>query len=172
MTRSAYLALAAAGLALSFGGCASQNGPKTSARTTETWRKITQVENRFAVFINEPGEGRLGDLVTFRLVYIYAPGEVRFNDQVVAWQEYAAMTINCVTQEVRAGPRVRFAPDGKVMFSDDSQDFGPINADTAAADAARARCLPDPAPDAVRIPNSGKWMDAARQRLAAAPAVR
>jgi hypothetical protein len=170
MARLAYLALATAVLAIGLDGCATPGAPEGPAGATRTWRKITQVENRFAVFINEPGAARGGDLVTFRLVYIYAPGEVRFNDQIVGWQEYSAMTINCVTQEVKAGPRVRYAPDGKVMLSDDSQDFGPINADTAAADAARTRCSPDPAPGALRIPDGGKWMDAARKRLAAAPA--
>ena len=169
MPFSAYLALAAMILAVDLGGCASEGGAPGRAGATETWRKITQVENRFAVFINEPGAARRGDLVTFRLVYIYAPGEVRFKDQVVGWQEYGAMTVNCATQSVKTGPRVRYAPDGKVMFSDDSQDFGPINADTAAADAARTRCSPDAAVDALRIPNGAKWMDVARNRLAAAP---
>jgi hypothetical protein len=170
MTRPALLALAAPIFALVLGGCASQNAPQGPAGATKTWRKITQVENRFAVFINEPGASRQGDLVTFRLIYIYAPGEVRFNDQVVGWQEYSAMTINCATQEMKAGPRLRYSPDGKVMLSDDTQEFGPINADTAAADAARVRCMPDPGPDALRIPNGGKWMDLARVHLAAAPA--
>ena len=174
MTRPAFVAFAAAVLALGLGACASQNASAAAVGATKTWRKITQVENRFAVFINEPGAGRVGDLVTFRLVYIYAPGEVRFNDQVVGWQEYSAMTINCATQEMKPGPRLRYAPDGKVMLSDDVQDFGPINPDTAAADAARVRCATDPATasasDLVRISNAGRWMDVARERLAAAPA--
>jgi hypothetical protein len=176
MTRLGFLALAAAvavaGVCLS--GCASggatEGAPKTMAGPTKSWRKITQVEQRFAVFINEPGAARQGDLVTFHLVYIYAPGEVRFNDQVVGWQEYTAMTVNCATQEMKPGPRMRYAPDGKVMLSDDAQEFGPINADTAAADAARVRCAPDAARDAVRIPDGRKWMDLARKHLAEAPA--
>jgi hypothetical protein len=169
MTRPAFLALATAVAGLCLSGCATQaaNGP---AGATKAWRKITQVEQRFAVFINEPGAARQGDLVTFRLVYIYAPGEVRFNNQVVGWQEYSTMTVNCATQEMKAGPRVRYAPDGKVMLSDDDQEFGPINADTAAADAARVRCMPDDAPDAGRISNSGRWMDVARKHLAETPA--
>ncbi|MEP7211087.1 MAG: hypothetical protein ABI740_09645 [Alphaproteobacteria bacterium] len=152
------------------GGCATSGAPAGQAGATKAWRQILQVENRFVVFINEPGATRQGDLVTFRLAYVYAPGEVRFNEQVVGWQEYSAMTINCATHETKAGPRVRYAPDGKVMLSDDDQEFGPINADTAADAAARVRCTPTSEPAAVRIPDGGKWMDAARKRLAATPA--
>lgn len=176
MTRQAFLALAVATAGLCLSGCATSvasgasGAPEGQAGATKTWRKILQVENRFAVFINEPGAPRQGDLVTFRLAYVYAPGEVRYNDQVVDWQEYSAMTLNCATHETKAGPRVRYAPDGKVMLSDDDQEFGPINADTAADAAARVRCTPASEPDAVRIPNGGKWMDAARRHLAATPA--
>lgn len=173
MTRQAFLALATAAAGLCLGGCATGGAHKTSesaSAATKSWRKITQVENRFAVFINEPGAARQGDLVTFRLTYVYAPGEVRYNDEVVGWQEYTAMQINCSANEMKPGPRIRYAPDGKIMLSDDNQDFGPINDETAAADAARVRCTPDAAPDAVRIPDGLKWMDQAREHLAATPA--
>ena len=179
MTGSVVWALAAAAAGICLGACATGGAAEGSAgassgktAATKTWRKITQVEQRFAVYINEPGAPREGDLVTFRLAYIYAPGEVRYNDEVVGWQEYSAMTVNCATQEVKAGPRVRYAPDGKVMLSDDGQDFGPINADTAAADAARVRCTPDAGADAERIPDGGKWMETARLHLKGGPAPR
>lgn len=168
--RGAVPALGAALAGLCLSGCATQGAAEGPAGPTKAWRKIVQVENRFAVFINEPGAARQGDLATFRLAYVYAPGAVRFDDQAVGWQEYAAMTVNCVTREVRPGPRVRYAPDGKVLLSDDDQAFGAINPATVAEAAARARCdAPSPSPPATRIPDGRKWMDAARKRLAGAP---
>ncbi len=170
MSRGAYLLLAMTIGLTGLSGCASTGGSTALDRTAVSWRKITQVENRFAVFINEPGAPREGDLVTFRLAYIYAPGEVRFNDKVVGWQEYTAMTVNCVTHELRPGPRIRYAPDGSVMLSDDNQEFGEINPSTAADDAARVRCAGETSANAVRIANGPKWMDVARKHLAETPA--
>lgn len=170
MNRRACLFLAMSTGLVGLAGCASTGLSTASDRTAVAWRKITQVDNRFAVFINEPGTPREGDLVTFRLAYIYAPGEVRFNDKVVGWQEYSAMTVNCATHELRPGPRVRYASDGSVMLSDDNQEFGEINPSTSADAAARVRCASETTADAVRIPDSPKWMDAARKHLAETPA--
>ena len=175
MRHLALLALAAGVLAL--GACATSGGGPGKGGATASWRKVTQVEHRFAVFIDEPGAPRQGDLVTFRLAYIYAPGEVFWKanpdeegrGKEVEWQEYTAMTVNCATHEMKPGPRVRYAPGGAVLLSDDSQDFGEIVAATAAEDAARVWCAAAPAPAADPIRNGPKWLDAARRHLAETP---
>lgn len=163
------LLIAAAG-ALGVSACTTTTSftPPPGGKTV-SWREVTRVENRFAVFINEPGEPKEGDLVTFRLAYVYAPGEVRYEDKVVGWQEYASMTINCMTGQMRPGPRVRYAPDGKVMFSDDVEEFTDIVSATAAEDAALVRCGGSLSAAVFRLPDGPKWMDGARKHLAEPP---
>ena len=97
--------LFATALALGLSACATTGDD----RPTKSWRKISQVEQRFAIFLNEPGSPKTGDLVTFRLAYVYIPGEVTYQNKPVAWQEYAAMTVNCASQQLRAGPRTRYS---------------------------------------------------------------
>lgn len=151
------LALGAFALA---SACATTGGGETQG-----WRKVTQNAKRFAVFVNEPGPGKDGDLVTFRLRYVYMPGEVKFEEHEVGWQEYHAMTVNCATNEVRVGPRTRYAPDGAEIVSDDDETFSEILWGTAADDAARAKCKQDFWIGDIVIPESADWMDVARRHI-------
>lgn len=114
---------------------------------------MTQTDKRFAVFINEPGAPREGDQVTFRIVYVYMPGEVKFEQREVGWQEYHAMTVGLARNEVHPGPRTRYAPDGSVIMSDDDQTFREILWGLAADDAARAKCRQDCWIGDIVIPN-------------------
>lgn len=151
-------------VALGLVGCATTGAGDPE---TQTWRKVTQTAKRFAVFVNEPGPARDGDLATFRLAYVYMPGEVKHEDKEVGWQEYHAMTVDCAKNTVRVGPRTRYAPDGSVITSDDSQEFGEILWGTAADDAARAKCKNDVWIGDVTFPNRPNWMDEARKHIAA-----
>lgn len=155
--------LVMAGLALT-SACATTGA--SSDPEAQSWRKVTQTANRFAVFINEPGPARDGDLVTFRMVYVYMPGEVKFEEKEVGWQEYHAMTVNCAENTVRTGPRTRYAPDGSVLASDDNQEFSGILWGVASDDAARAKCRQDYWIGDITIPNGASWKDAAREHIA------
>lgn len=155
------LAMAIACLAAS---CAT-TGPAGDPEA-RSWRKVTQTAKRFAIFISEPGPARAGDLVTFRMVYVYMPGEVKFEEKEVGWQEYHAMTVNCADNTVRVGPRTRYAPDGAAIASDDDQTFAEIPWGVATDDAARAKCKQDYWIGDITIPNSPGWMDAARKHIA------
>lgn len=155
------------GIVLAAGGFALMSACATTADpTTQGWRKVTQTDKRFAVFISEPGAPREGDQVTFRMVYVYMPGEVKFEEREVRWQEYHAMTVDCARNEVRTGPRTRYAPDGSVIMSDDDQKFSEILWGLAADDAARAKCRQDYWIGDIVIPNGADWMEAARKHIA------
>jgi hypothetical protein len=119
VSRSAFGSLMAVVLLTS--ACASMDGDPT----LQAWRKVNQADKRFAVFISEPGV-REGALATFRMRFIYMPGEVKHEGKDVAWQEYHAMTVDCAKNTVRVGPRTRYAPDGVTIVSDDDQTFGEI----------------------------------------------
>lgn len=161
MSNRLGMILAAAGFALA-SGCASMGGDPES----QAWRKVTQTAKRFAVFVSEPGSAAEGgNLQTFRMAYVYMPGEVKHEGKDVAWQEYHAMTVNCATNKVRVGPRTRYAPDGTVIAQDDDQKFGDILWGTASDDAARAKCKQDYWIGDITIPNGGDWMDAARKHI-------
>jgi hypothetical protein len=153
--------LAAVAMALA-SGCASMGDPQA-----QDWRKVNQAAKRFAVFISEPGISPGPDLQTFRMVYVYQPGEVKHEEKEVAWQEYHAMTVNCAANTVRVGARTRYAPDGSVIMSDDDQDFDEILWGTAADDAARAKCKKDYWIGDITFPNGPDWMTAARAHIAA-----
>jgi hypothetical protein len=166
--------IAAAFAALAFGACASTPTPVADAASgpagdTASWRKLLQVEQRFAVFINEPGAPKTGDLVTFRLAYVYMPGQVMFDDREAGWQEYRAMTVDCAKNLVRAGPRTRYAPDGSVMMTDDSQTFDAINYGTAVEAAAIARCRGEFNGPAFSVKDGRNWLAAARKHIAENP---
>jgi hypothetical protein len=154
-------ALAAGALGLTSACATFGNDP-----ATQGWRKVTQTAKRFAVFVNEPGAPREGDLVTFRMAYVYMSGEVKHEEKEVGWQEYHAMTVNCAANTVKVGARTRYAPDGTVIASDDDQKFGEILWGTAADDAARAKCKQDYWIGNVVIPNGPDWMAEARQHIA------
>ena len=62
--------------------CASMSGDST----LQAWRKVGQVEQRFAVFVSEPGV-REDTRATFRMRFVYRPGEGKHEGKEVAWQE-------------------------------------------------------------------------------------
>ncbi len=160
VSRSAFGSLMAGVLLTS--ACASMAGDPT----LQAWRKVNQADKRFAVFISEPG-AREGALATFRMRFVYMPGEVKHEGKDVAWQEYHAMTVDCAKNTVRVGPRTRYAPDGGTIVSDDDQTFGEILWGTAADDAARAKCKGDVWVGNVTFPEGPGWMDEARRHIAA-----
>lgn len=140
--------------------CASMSGDPT----LQAWRKVNQGEKRYAVFISEPGT-REDDRVTFRMRFVYMPGEVKHDGAEVAWQEYHAMTVDCARNTVRLGPRTRYAPSGEAIVSDDDQTFSEILYGTAADDAAKAKCKGVLWVNDVMIPESPSWMDEAREHI-------
>ena len=115
--------------------CASTGGDPS----LKAWRMVNQADKRFAVFVSEPGV-REEALATFRMRFVYMPGEVKHEGRDVAWQEYPAMTVDCAKNTVRVGMRTRYAPDGAEIMSDDNQTFSEILVGTAADDAAKAKC--------------------------------
>ncbi len=141
--------------------CASMPGAEEAG-----WRKLTQVEKRFAIFMDDPAPEPVDGLATFRLVYIYAPGAVKHEGQDVSWQEYSAMTINCAEDTVKVGPRTRYAPDGSVIASDDVQEFVAIIG-PAIVRAADLSCRGVAAPEQVILPDDADWREAARANIAA-----
>jgi hypothetical protein len=145
-------------------GCASS---PSGDPETQSWRMVLQQAKRFAVFVNDPGAPKAGDLVTFKLAYVYMPGEVKHEEKEVGWQEYHAVTVNCADNTVKLGPRSRYAPDGSVIVSDDNQKFEPINWGTALDDAARGKCKNDYWAGNVTFKANGGWMGAARKHIAA-----
>jgi len=155
------VAALAAGVTLA-SACASMSGDPT----LQAWRKVGQADKRFAVFVSEPGM-REDTLATFRMRFVYMPGEVKHEEQEVAWQEYHAMTVDCAKNTVRVGPRARYAPGGEVIATDDDQTFGEILWGTSADDAARAKCKGDVWIGDVIFPEGSGWMDEARKHIAA-----
>ena len=160
---SSGLAGAAIGLGL-LAGCAS--APGGAGEAAASWRKLTQVEKRFAIFMIDPAPAPVDGLATFRLAYVYAPGAVKHEGQEVSWQEYSAMTVNCAEDTVRVGPRARYAPDGSVINSDDNQAFSAIIG-PAISRAADVSCRGITAPQQVLVPDGPAWQDAARASIAA-----
>lgn len=159
---SRIITLAAAlGVSALLAGCASMPGKEDAG-----WRKLTQVEKRFAIFMSDPAPEPVDGLATFRLVYIYAPGAVKHEGQEVSWQEYSAMTVNCAEDTVRVGPRTRYAPDGSAMGSDDNQEFSSIIG-PAIVRAADASCKGVTTPEQVILPDGADWREAARANIAA-----
>jgi hypothetical protein len=144
--------------------CASVSGDST----LQAWRKVGQVEQRFAVFVSEPGV-REDTLATFRMRFLYMPGEVKHEGKEVGWQEYHAMTIDCAKNTVRLGPRTRYAPGGAEITTDDDQTFDEILFGTSADDAARAKCKGDFRAGDITFPEGAGWMDEARRHIAATP---
>jgi hypothetical protein len=143
-------------------GCASTPGAGASAQ----WLKLEQVEKRFAIFTNAPVAPAEGGIATFRLLYVYMPETVKFEEKYVGWQEYPAMTVNCEADTVRVGPRTRYAPDGTAMMSDDNQAFVPIMGPSIQKVKAIA-CDGAPLAVPVLIKDGASWIDAARKHIAA-----
>lgn len=124
-----------AGLALAgfIAACASApEAPEAPAAVTAVpdlpapeWRKIIQQDERFTVFISQPAV-REGDLAFFRMVYVYMPDEVSFENRYVAWQEYPYTTLNCARDSVMMGQRTRYDFDGNAFGRDEDKAFYPI----------------------------------------------
>jgi len=150
---------AAVSLGLWAAGCASTGGGGTGQ-----WKEVTHVEDRFAVYVDQ-AQPRNGDTVTFRLMYIYADGKVKWEDKDVGWQEYSAMTVNCTNSQVKLGPRTRHAPDGSLLFSDDEQAWVDINPGTAVDSAASARCEGTYPEEAHTVKDRKGWMEEARKHI-------
>ena len=142
-------------------GCASTTGGASAQ-----WLKLEQVEKRFAIFTNAPVAPAEGGIATFRLVYVYMPETVKFEEKYVGWQEYPAMTVNCEADTVRVGPRTRYAPDGTVMMSDENYEYQPIMGPSIQKVKAIA-CDGAPLTEPDLIKDGADWIDAARKHIAA-----
>ncbi|MFN7056927.1 hypothetical protein [Hyphomonas sp.] len=81
------------------------------------WRRIIQTEQRFSVYISEPAV-REGDIVRFRMVYVYQPGAVSLYGREVAWQEYDDVRLDCAAERVVMGNRTRYAVNGEAFGQD------------------------------------------------------
>lgn len=154
---------------LALGACATA-GPAADPGETQTWRKVSQSEKIYAVYINEPGGMRSGDLVSLRMVYVFMPGEV-FNDEEkeVAFQDYHAVTINCATYQVRLGKRTGHEKDGRIFLNEDKTEFTEISETSPIEDAANARCRNTYWVDNDRVADGPNWMDEARRHVMAGP---
>lgn len=131
------------------------------------WSQLLQVEDRFSVYLHQSGESDDGDFARVRLIYIYGDGEIEWEGEEVAWQEYPEMLIDCASNHVALGRRIRYAPDGRAVFADDKPELKLIAPGTLTEIAAAARCdglYPD---DTHSIADGPEWMSEARQRLAA-----
>lgn len=159
---------ALASLGMLAGACASMGGGAGGANAGQ-WKEVTHVEDRFAVYVDH-AKPRNGDTVTFRLMYVYSIGQVKWENKDVGWQEYSALTVNCTTRQVKLGPRARYAPDGSVLFSDNEQAWVDINPSTAVDSAANARCDGTYPEEAHTVKDRAGWLDEARKHiLEAAP---
>jgi len=151
--------IGAALLAVSVSGC-------TASAPEPSWSKLLSVENRFAVYLHHPGEPNSGDVARVRLIYVYGTGEVEWEGEEVAWQEYTEMTIDCATNYASLGPRFRYAPDGAQGFADEKREANLIAPGTRTAIAAAAKCEGEFPADTHSIADEPGWMNEARQRLA------
>ncbi len=151
----------ALGVVVALGACASAPAREEAA----SWRKLTQVEQRFAIFMDNPATAPVDGLATFRFVFVYAPGAVEHEGREVSWQEYPAMTVNCAEETVKVGPRTRYAPDGSVIMSDDTQYYANI-VGPAVLRAAAVSCQGITEPQQVLIPDGPDWREVARAGIA------
>ncbi len=131
------------------------------------WSQLLQVENRFAVYIHHPDVRAQDEIARLRLIYVYGDGEVRWEGEEVAWQEYPDMQIDCASNHVALGPRVRYAPDGREVFSDVKDEMKLIAPGTLTELAASAGCEGLFPADTHSIADRPGWMEEARQRLSA-----
>lgn len=144
------------------GGAAGGSGGEAS---NPTWRKVTQVEQRTAAYVSQPAM-RQGDQVTFKLAFVYAPGQIMWENKPVAWQVYEAVTIDCAKNEVRLGKRTRYDEAGAAMMSDEDPNFASVTYGTIAADASVAVCKNKVWVDDFRAPDRSGWLAQARANLA------
>jgi hypothetical protein len=160
MSIGARAALAA--LAIGFCVC-GQAGALDPA--TKSWRKLGQVEDRVATFINQPGIARDGDKYTVRLVVLYKNGAT-VGGKTVAWDEYPALTVDCTMAKARRGERIRHAADGSVIARDNDQTFRLFDGGSNEDDVAKAKCDNQWSGKTFEFRDGPKWMVEARQNMA------
>jgi len=155
----------AAAACMGLSGCAT--APDRADASALTWREVTEVPGRFAVFVSQPAERGEDGRVTFRMVFVYRPGEVMFGGRDVAWQEYSAMTIDCAARQVRPGPRTRYGADGTALGADDDTRFADILAGASVSFAADLTCGTGGQSAGRILPDGPGWMAEARSGIAA-----
>lgn len=160
MSIGARLALAALAAGFCLAGSAGAADPATKA-----WRKLGQFEDRTATFINQPGAAKQGDSYTVRLVVLYKNGEA-VGGKTVAWDEFPALTINCMLAKARRGQRIRHAADGSVIARDNDQTFRLFEGGSNEDDVARAKCDNRWSGKTYEFRDGANWMKAARQNMA------
>lgn len=134
---------------------------------TPQWSQLLRVEDRFSVYLHEAGAVEAGASRVLRLVYIYGDGQIEWEGEEVAWQEYPEMEIDCERNHVVLGPRARYAPDGRLVFSDRKDESKLIAPGTLTEIAASARCDGLYPADTHSIVDGPDWMREARRRLSA-----
>jgi hypothetical protein len=160
MSIGARAALAA--LAIGFGICGVANATDPA---TKTWRKLGQVEDKSATFLNQPGAAKQGDAYTVRLVVLYKNGEI-VGGKTVAWDEYPALTVNCMMAKAKRGERIRHAADGSVIVKDNDQSFRLFDGGSNEDDVAKAKCEDEWSGKTFEFRDGAKWMVEARQNMA------
>ena len=160
MSIGARAALAA--LAIGFCVCGSAGATDPA---TKSWRKLGQLEDRSATFINQPGVAREGDQFTVRLVVLYKNGAM-VAGKSVAWDEYPSLTVNCTMAKARRGRRIRHAADGAVIAKDDDQAFRLFDGGSNEDDVAKAKCENEWSGKTFEFKDGPSWMTAARQNMA------
>jgi hypothetical protein len=160
MSIGARAALAA--LAIGFGICGAASAADPA---TKTWRKLGQIEDKSATFLNLPGAAKQGDVYTVRLMVLYKNG-VTVGGNTVAWDEYPALAVNCMMAKARRGQRIRHAADGSVIARDDDQTFRLFDGGSNEDDVAKAKCENQWSGKTFEFKDSVKWMVEARQNMA------
>ncbi|MBI1362034.1 MAG: hypothetical protein GC155_17295 [Alphaproteobacteria bacterium] len=161
MRNGARAALAVLAVGLGLCGAAVASDP-----TTRTWRKLAQVEDRYATFINQPGVAKKGDEYTVRLVVLYKPGAEVVGGKSVAWDEYPALTVNCMMIKAKRGVRIRHAVDGSVIARDDDETARLIDGGSNEDDIAKAKCDNQYSGKTFEFRDGSSWMKAARENMA------
>lgn len=160
MSIGARAALAA--LAIGFGICGSAGAADPA---TKSWRKLGQVEDKSATFLNLPGAAKEGDQYTVRLVVLYKSGQT-IGGKTVAWDEYPALTVNCMMAKARRGERIRHAADGSVIAKDNDPTFRLFDGGSNEDDVAKAKCENEWSGKTFEFKDSARWMIEARQNMA------
>jgi hypothetical protein len=150
--------------ALAFAFAASSAASADPA--TRSWRKLTQVEDKYATYVNLPGDPKAGAQYTVRLVVLYRPGTAAVGGKEVAYDEYPGLTVDCTMQKARRGVRLRHGADGTVVAKEDDETFRLFDGGSNEDDVAKARCDNTFTGKAFQVNDGPKWMAAARANMA------
>lgn len=161
MPIGARAALAALAFALAAAASAAAADP-----ATKSWRKLTQVEDKYATYINLPGDPKAGAQYTVRLVVLFRSGAAAAGGKEVAYDEYPALTVDCTMQKAKRGVRLRHAADGSVIVKEDDETFRLFDDGSNEDDVAKARCSNEFPGKAFQVNDGPKWMVAARANMA------